>query len=104
MSDASAMNPPHMNPVVAEVTRRVAAESGESRAAYLDRIKVAGAQGPGRGRLSCANWAHAFAASPGVDKVRALDPNAPNLGIVSAYNDISPTAHREAETAKAHRG
>ncbi|HSK40369.1 MAG TPA: phosphogluconate dehydratase, partial [Arenibaculum sp.] len=36
----------------------------------------------------CANWAHAFAAQPTADKLRVLDPEAPNLAIVSAYNDM----------------
>ncbi|RRN65541.1 phosphogluconate dehydratase [Caulobacter sp. 602-1] len=85
-----------LNPVIAEVTTRIVARSKDSRAAYLANMQHAIDSQPGRAKLSCANWAHAFAASPGVDKVRALDPNAPNIGIVSAYNDML-SAHQPLE-------
>ena len=85
-----------MNPVIAEVTARIIERSKDSRAAYLANMEHAIESQPGRAKLSCANWAHAFAASPGVDKVRALDPNAPNIGIVSAYNDML-SAHQPLE-------
>ena len=85
-----------LNPVIADVTARIVARSQESRAAYLANMERAIENQPGRAKLSCANWAHAFAASPGVDKVRALDPNAPNIGIVSAYNDML-SAHQPLE-------
>jgi phosphogluconate dehydratase len=85
-----------LNPVIAEVTARIIARSQDSRAAYLANMQHAIESQPGRAKLSCANWAHAFAASPGVDKVRALDPNAPNIGIVSAYNDML-SAHQPLE-------
>ena len=85
-----------LNPVIAEVTARIVARSKGSRAAYLANMEQAIANQPGRAKLSCANWAHAFAASPGVDKLRALDPNAPNIGIVSAYNDML-SAHQPLE-------
>ena len=52
---------------------------------------------PGRAKLSCANWAHAFAAQPGEDKRRMMDPSAPNIAIVSAYNDML-SAHQPFET------
>lgn len=85
-----------LNPVIADVTARIVARSKDSRAAYLANMQRTIDSQPGRAKLSCANWAHAFAASPGVDKVRALDPNAPNLGIVSAYNDML-SAHQPLE-------
>jgi phosphogluconate dehydratase len=85
-----------LHPVVAEVTQRIVERSREGRAAYLARIDQAAAAEPGRAKLSCANWAHAFAASPGEDKLRALDPRAPNLAIVTAYNDML-SAHQPFE-------
>jgi phosphogluconate dehydratase len=85
-----------MNPVVQQVTQAIIERSRESRAAYLAMIDAVRDEGPGRGKLSCANWAHAFAASPGEDRLRALDPNAPNIGIVSAYNDML-SAHQPME-------
>jgi phosphogluconate dehydratase len=85
-----------MTPVVAEVTARIAERSRDRRTGYLAQIDAAREAGPGRGKLSCANWAHAFAAQPAADKLRVLDPNAPNLAIVSAYNDML-SAHQPLE-------
>ncbi len=85
-----------MHPVVQAVTDRIIARSAETRAAYLARINAARDDNPGRAKLSCANWAHAFAASEPGDRLKALDPNAPNLGIVSAYNDML-SAHQPLE-------
>lgn len=85
-----------MHPVTAEVTQRIIERSRESRAEYLVRMEAARQAGPGRGKLSCANWAHAFAASPDDDKQRMRDPTAPNIAIVSAYNDML-SAHQPYE-------
>jgi phosphogluconate dehydratase len=84
-----------LHPVLAAVTARVIERSREGRAAYLARIDKARGSGSGRGKLSCANWAHAFAASPSQDKARALT-QAPNIGIVTAYNDML-SAHQPME-------
>ncbi|MBJ7412024.1 MAG: phosphogluconate dehydratase [Phenylobacterium sp.] len=85
-----------MHPVTAEVTRRIVERSRASRPDYLERMEAARHAGPGRGKLSCANWAHAFAASPDGDKLRMRDPAAPNVAIVSAYNDML-SAHQPYE-------
>ena len=86
-----------MHPVTQAVTDRIIARSSDSRAAYLARIQAARDAGTGRAKLSCANWAHAFAASPEGDKQRMRDPSAPNIAIVSAYNDML-SAHQPLET------
>ena len=85
-----------MHPVTAEVTRRIAARSREGRADYLARMEAARHAGPGRAKLSCANFAHAFAAESPGDKLRMRDPTAANLAIVSAYNDML-SAHQPLE-------
>nr|WP_296596192.1 phosphogluconate dehydratase [Phenylobacterium sp.] len=85
-----------IHPVTAEVTQRIVERSRETRADYLSRMEAARQSGPGRGKLSCANWAHAFAASPDGDKQRMRDPTAPNVAIVSAYNDML-SAHQPYE-------
>jgi phosphogluconate dehydratase len=85
-----------MHPVTAEVTARIAERSRERRADYLARTAAARESGPGRGKLSCANWAHAFAALGDGDKQRMRDPTAPNVAIVSAYNDML-SAHQPYE-------
>ncbi len=85
-----------MHPVTAEVTQRIVERSRPTRADYLARMEAARQAGPGRGKLSCANWAHAFAAQPDGDKQRMRDPTAPNVAIVSAYNDML-SAHQPYE-------
>ncbi len=85
-----------MHPVTADVTERIAERSREARADYLERMQGAREAGPARGKLSCANWAHAFAAEPGDVKAALRNPNAPNIGIVSAYNDML-SAHQPLE-------
>jgi phosphogluconate dehydratase len=85
-----------MHPVTAEVTERIVERSRETRADYLARMEAARHAGTGRGKLSCANWAHAFAAEGDGDKQRMRDPTAPNVAIVSAYNDML-SAHQPLE-------
>ncbi|MGE3302842.1 MAG: phosphogluconate dehydratase [Hyphomonadaceae bacterium] len=85
-----------MHAVTAEVTERIRTRSADTRAAYLEGIEAARRDGPGRAKLSCANFAHAFAASPDGDKARMRDPLAPNVAIVSAYNDML-SAHQPLE-------
>ncbi len=85
-----------MHPVTAAVTARIVERSRKTREDYLARMAAAGHAGPGRAKLSCANWAHAFAASPDGDKQRMRNPSAPNVAIVSAYNDML-SAHQPYE-------
>jgi len=85
-----------MHPVTAEVTERIVERSREARADYLARMQAARHSGPGRAKLSCANWAHAFAAEDDAAKTRMRDPTAPNVAIVSAYNDML-SAHQPLE-------
>ncbi|MDO9473517.1 MAG: phosphogluconate dehydratase [Caulobacter sp.] len=85
-----------MHPVVAQVTQAIVDRSRDRRVAYLAQVEAARGAEPGRAKLSCANWAHAFAASDPKDRLRALDPDAPNLAIVSAYNDML-SAHQPLE-------
>jgi phosphogluconate dehydratase len=54
------------------------------------------AEGPTRARLSCTNLAHGFAAASSGDKDALKDLRWPNLGIVSAYNDML-SAHQPFE-------
>jgi phosphogluconate dehydratase len=83
--------------VVKRVTERVNARSAASRATYLRRLAAAQAAGTLRGRVSCTNLAHALAAAPAGDKRALREQRAPNIGIVSAYNDMlsahQPLAH-----------
>ena len=77
-----------LHPVVEEVTKRVRNRSRESRAAYLALVERSRAEGTARGRVSCSNLAHAYAAEAPPDKLVLREARAPNLGIVTAYNDM----------------
>jgi phosphogluconate dehydratase len=85
-----------MHPVTAEVTQRIVERSRDGRADYLERMNAARTAGVGRAKLSCANFAHAFAAESPADKLRMRDPTAPNVAIVSSYNDML-SAHQPLE-------
>ena len=85
-----------LHPVVAEVTQRIVERSKETRADYLRRMDAARDAGIGRAKLSCANWAHAFAGQTIADKLKVMDGKTPNLGIVTAYNDML-SAHQPFE-------
>jgi phosphogluconate dehydratase len=87
---------PALNPVVAEVTARIVERSKTTRADYIRRMDAARDSGAGRAKLSCANWAHAFAGQTIADKLTAMDGSKPNVGIVTAYNDML-SAHQPFE-------
>ncbi len=76
-----------LHPVVQAVTDRIIAQSAETRRGYLARIEAAGQQSSARGRLSCANLAHVFAAAES-DKDALRGARWPNLAIVTSYNDM----------------
>jgi phosphogluconate dehydratase len=85
-----------VHPVVLAVTRRIAERSASTRGAYLERLDAAARRKPGAERMGCANVAHAFAAMPdgdkarvtGIDQLRVVAEKGPNIGIVTAYNDM----------------
>ena len=71
-----------------EVTERIIERSRPTRAAYLHRVDEIINRPKGPDRLGCANVAHAFAAMPQNDKLRIFAEKAPNIGIITAYNDM----------------
>lgn len=81
---------------VGEVTERIIERGGDQRRRWLDRMAAAVETKPSRARLGCANLAHGFAACGATDKDRLKASDAPNLGIVTAYNDML-SAHRPYE-------
>jgi len=84
-----------MHGIIEQVTDRIRTRSAASRQAYLERIDRAGDAGIARSRISCGNLAHAFAASE-EDKPTLKALQQPNLGIVTAYNDML-SAHQPLE-------
>lgn len=81
---------------VGEVTERIVRRSRDGRARYLERIAKAATSGPVRKSLGCANLAHGFAACSAGDKAELMHGEAPNIGIVTAYNDML-SAHQPYE-------
>ncbi|MDD9729086.1 phosphogluconate dehydratase [Mameliella sp. AT18] len=85
-----------LDATIARVTARIEARSEQMRSTYLDRMRRAADEGPRRAHLTCGNQAHAYAAMTG-DKDTLAEGRAPNLGIVTAYNDML-SAHQPFET------
>ena len=71
-----------------EVTERIIEVSRPTRTAYLQRMEQIANRDRGADRLGCANVAHAFAAMPANDKLKIVAEKAPNIGIVTAYNEM----------------
>jgi phosphogluconate dehydratase len=86
-----------VNATISEVTERIVERSRPTRDTYLQRIAERISQGPKRSRLSCGNLAHGFAACGVTDKQNLKDDIVPNLGIITAYNDML-SAHQPFET------
>lgn len=84
-----------LHPTIARVTDRIRARSQSTRGLYLERMAQAIANGPVRAHLSCGNQAHAYAAM-GPAKTALVEAKVPNLGIVTAYNDML-SAHQPFE-------
>lgn len=85
-----------LNATIAAVTDRIIARSKDRRATYLDRMDQLAQDGPRRAHLNCGNLAHAYAAM-GDDKSTLVAERAPNLGIITAYNDML-SAHQPFKT------
>jgi phosphogluconate dehydratase len=85
-----------MHPRVLEVTERLIARSRATREAYLALIRGAASDGPMRGKLQCANFAHGVAGCGSEDKHSLRMMNAANVAIVSSYNDML-SAHQPYE-------
>ena len=79
------MTTPH--PILAAVTDRIIERSKPRRRRYLDLMAEQKERGISRPRLSCGNFAHGFAAA-GEDKEAIKRLAGPNIGIVTAYNDM----------------
>ena len=96
MPEADSNRKVPLNPRLNEVTERIRARSEPTRGAFLARAAGARAAGSARNRLACGNLAHAIAASGPEDKRALRLMQWPNIGIVSAYNDLL-SAHQPLE-------
>ena len=75
------------DPRITAVTDRIIERSKPGRSRYLDLIAEEAERGIDRPRLSCGNFAHGFAAA-GEDKAAIRSMAAPNIAVVTAYNDM----------------
>ena len=85
-----------MKPALLDVTQRIRERSAIPRQAYLGRLRALQDRPPGAQRMGCANVAHAFAAMPGDQRLRVVAERAPNLAVITAYNDML-SAHQPYE-------
>ena len=76
-----------LNDTIHKVTQRIVERSKPGRKAYLDLMQREADRRPEREAVSCSVLAHAFAGA--LEDQDALKENrGPNIGIVSAYNDM----------------
>ena len=83
-----------LHATIDRVTDRIRERSAKARTAYLAKIARQAEEGPRRAHLSCGNQAHAYAAMP--DKDDMAGTRKPNIGVVTAYNDML-SAHQPYE-------
>ena len=77
-----------IHPTLERVTGRIRERSQVLRGAYLQRLAEMRRRDRGSDRMGCANVAHAVAGVPASDKLRIVAERAPNIGVVTAYNDM----------------
>ncbi len=88
--------PDPTHPVIAAVTRAIEHRSRDSRAHYLASIRARLRDRRARDDVAPGNLAHAAAGCALADKRQLLGGDWPNLGIVTAYNDML-SAHQPFE-------
>jgi len=76
-----------LNDVIHRVTQRVIANSQSSRGQYLELMRREGDRRPEHKDMACSNLAHAFAGAL-EDQDAMKRQRGPNIGIVTAYNDM----------------
>lgn len=77
-----------MNSTIESVTQGIITRSQKLRQSYEDKCRRMRNDYPPKHRLSCGNFAHAYAASDTADKISIRSLDAANLGIITAYNDM----------------
>ncbi|WP_256478330.1 phosphogluconate dehydratase [Notoacmeibacter sp. MSK16QG-6] len=81
---------------IQRITQRIVERSKPTREAYLERLDAAVTAGVNRTSLSCSNLAHGFAVCSPAEKRDLSGDTVPNLGIITAYNDML-SAHQPFE-------
>jgi phosphogluconate dehydratase len=82
-----------IHPVIAKVTQNIIERSQKTRTEYLARMRIHYGKRVSREQLSCTNLAHAIAAEDNKAKFILKQVDKPNIGIVTAYNDMLSAHH-----------
>ncbi len=77
-----------LHSAVADITARIQERSRPTRNAYLAQLQADSTRPPSMDRMGCANIAHAVAGMPLDDRFKIVTERQPNIGIVTAYNDM----------------
>lgn len=77
-----------INKIVEKVTNQIIERSKVTRREYMERMKAHYGKRVQRAQLACTNLAHAVAAEDANSKLRLKTIENPNIGIVTAYNDM----------------
>lgn len=85
-----------MKKEIERITEKIKERSKKTREHYLSVMKEASNNQVSRGGLACGNLAHAFAACADDEKLDLSGEVKPNLGIITAYNDML-SAHKTYE-------
>ncbi|HQS32874.1 MAG TPA: phosphogluconate dehydratase [Polaromonas sp.] len=77
-----------LHSTVANITARILERSRPTRTAYLAQLHAAATRARSTDRMGCANLAHAVAGMPLDDRFKVVTERAPNVAIITAYNDM----------------
>ena len=85
-----------MHKSITNITNRITERSRKTREQYLLQIKKSTKERWTRSVLNCGNIAHGFAGCADQEKKLLSENKAPNIGIITAYNDML-SAHKTYE-------
>ena len=77
-----------LHPTVSAITARIIERSRPTRSAYVAQLHAAASRARSTDRMGCANLAHAVAGIPLDDRFKVVTERAPNIAIITAYNDM----------------
>jgi len=88
MTASAVSSPIAVHPRVASVTARIIERSRLKRSAYIAQLQAAATRSRSTDRMGCSTLAHGVAGMPLDDRFKVITERAPNIGIVTAYNDM----------------
>lgn len=77
-----------IHPTISSITARIIERSRPTRSAYVAHLHAAAGRARSTDRMGCANLAHAVAGIPLDDRFKVVTERAPNIAIITAYNDM----------------